>query len=123
MRGNYQRRNAEKSSRGCICNGILTKTWVMRNSAQKFANISRVKPRGWKEGSLEDVSKAPAWAPAEVNMALTASFLIAGGNVPGNITHSAKDTGPDSNSLETLPKRGILNQGKPGDGSGRLRLI
>ena len=95
----------------------------MRNSAQKFASISRVKLRGWKDGSLEEVSKAQTLAPAEVSMAHTASFLIAGENAPGNITHSAKDIDPDSNPLETLPERGILNLEKPSDGSGRLRLI
>ena len=56
-------------------------------------------------------------------MAPTASFLIAGESVPGNIIHSPKKTDPDNSSLETLPERRILNQEKPGDGSGRLRLI
>ena len=116
MLGNYQRRNAEKSSSGSIFSGILTKTLVMRNSAQKFGNIFRVKSRGWNEGSQGKASKAQTMASAEVSMALTANFLIAGENGPENITHSEKDTDPDSNSVETLPEQRTRNREKPSDG-------
>ena len=123
MRGNYQRRNAEKSSSGSICNGILTKTLVMRYSGQRFANISRVKPHGWKEECLGEVSKAQRLDPAQVSMVFTTTFSTPGRHAPGNITHSASDTDQESSSVEALPGQRTRNREKPSGGSSRLRLI